>query len=351
MTNPYENELRARFGLDVELRDGGEVPDDPWLHRLLMRRTTRRYADRAVPNSLVRLLLAAAFSASSKSDFQQASVIWLKDRGRRDRLAALFPDMPWIGGAPVFLVFLGDARRLERIGALRGHALDNGALEGFFNAAIDAALALQSCVLAAETLGLGTCPISVLRNQIAEVAPILGLPDKVFPVAGLCLGYAAQEGFISMRLPFEATVHVDCYDDARLAEAVDLLRPAARRAPFDRRPPARAQTLRHRGVLWLVGGQGAPGDDPRRGRVRKLAQGARLYPGGARMTGRPYSAAASCSSPATIARGMRSQNSEITADPWRTPPGRRARRQSCRSGSWSSRPCSARKSRRDCRAS
>src|SRR5205823_6345138 len=190
-------------------------------HQLLLRRTQRRYADPPVPESLVRLLLAAAFSASSKSDFQQASVVWVKDRRRRDRLAALFPDMPWIGSAPVFLVFLGDARRLERIGELRGHRQDNGALEGFFNAAIDGALALESCILAAETLGLGACPISVLRNRIKEVGEILGLPDKVFPIAGLCLGYPAQQGFISMRLPFEATVHVDRYDDAKLSDALD----------------------------------------------------------------------------------------------------------------------------------
>lgn len=219
MTNPYADELSSRFGLDVDL--GGEPPDNPWLHQLLMRRTHRRYSDRDVPDALVRLLLAAAFSASSKSDFQQASVLWLKDRARRDRLASLFPDMPWIGTAPVFLVFLGDARRLERLGELRGKPRDNGALEGFFNATVDAALALQTCILAAEALGLGTCPISVLRNRIAAVAGILELPDKALPVAGLCLGWPAQQGFISMRLPLEATVHIDRYDDDGLADAVD----------------------------------------------------------------------------------------------------------------------------------
>jgi nitroreductase len=229
MTNPYTDELRGRFGFDVEL-DGGETPEAPWLRQVLLRRTHRRYADRPVPDALVRLLLAAAFSASSKSDFQQASVIWLKKRARRDRLAALFPDMPWVGNAPVFLVFLGDARRLERIGAWRGHPLGNGTLEGFFNATVDAALVLQTCVLAAEALGLGTCPISVLRNRIAEVAAILELPDAVFPVAGLCLGYPAQAGFISMRLPLDATVHVDRYDDAGLAAALD---------GYDRRRDAR----------------------------------------------------------------------------------------------------------------
>jgi FMN reductase [NAD(P)H] len=232
MPHPYDEELRARFGHDVDLGgpEGAELPDDPWLRRVLVRRTQRRYSEHAVPESLVRLLLAAAFSASSKSDFQQASVLWLKDRARRDRLAALFPDMPWIGNAPVFLVFLGDARRLERLGAMRGHPQDNGRLEGFFNASIDAALALQTCILAAETVGLGTCPISVLRNQIAAVAAILELPDKVFPVAGLCLGWPAQPGFISMRLPLEATIHLDRYDDAGLAAAVD---------GYDRRRDAR----------------------------------------------------------------------------------------------------------------
>src|SRR6202790_2930952 len=227
MTHSYDSELRARFGVDVEL---GDVPDDPWLHLVLMRRTQRRYSDRAVPDSLVRLVLAAAFSASSKSDFQQASALWLQDRALRDRLAALFPDMPWIGAAPVFLVFLGAARRLELIGEMRGKPVDNGAFEGFFNAAIDAALVLQTCILAGETMGLGSCPISVLRNRVAEVAEILELPDNVFPVAGLCLGYPAQSGFISMRLPLDATVHIDRYDDSRMAEAVDL---------YDRRRDAR----------------------------------------------------------------------------------------------------------------
>jgi nitroreductase len=240
MTNPYANELQARFGFEPDL--GGEVPDHPWLRRVLLRRTHRRYDARPVPDSLVRLLLAAAFSASSKSDFQQASAIWLQDRARRDRLAALFPDMPWIGTAPVFLVFLGDARRLERIG--RGR-VRNGGLEGFFNAAVDAALALQTFTLAAETLGLGCCPISVLRNRIAAVAELLRLPDKVFPVAGLCVGYPAQEGYVSMRLPPEAVVHRDVFDDSGLAAAVDAYdrRRDARHSLRDRqRDPARFGT-------------------------------------------------------------------------------------------------------------
>ena len=227
----YEPEWHARFGAVTDLP--AEVADVPWLRQMLLRRTHRRYAAREVPEALLRLLLGAAFSASSKSDFQQASVIRVAERGRRDRLAALVPDMPWIGSAPVFLVFCGDARRLERIGELRRHPSDNGRLEGFFNAAIDAALVMQSFILAAETAGLGCCPISVIRNHADAVAAILELPDKVFPVAALCVGYPAAEGFVSMRLPLAITMHTDRYDDSRLAadiEAYDRRR-AARHSP------------------------------------------------------------------------------------------------------------------------
>lgn len=233
MSASYEAEWRARFG------DVTGLPDDlaelPSLRQMLLRRTHRRYAPREVPEGLLRLLLGAAFSASSKSDFQQASVVRVVERGRRDRLAALVPDMPWIGAAPVFLVFCGDARRLEQLGELRGHPVDNGRLEGFFNAAVDAALVMQSFILAAETAGLGCCPISVIRNHGDAVGQILELPDKVFPVAGLCLGYPAGEGHISMRLPLAVTLHTDHYDDAALAENV---------ASYDRRRTARFATPR-----------------------------------------------------------------------------------------------------------
>jgi len=227
MSASYEAEWRARFGDDAGLPQ--EPPEVPWLRQVLMRRTHRRYTERPVPEPLLRLLLAVAFSASSKSDFQQVSVIEVEERARRDRLAALVPDMPWIGNAPIFLVFCGDSRRLERLGELRGCEVDNGKLEGFFNAAIDAALVLQTFILAAETAGLGCCPISVLRNHPRAVAEILDLPDKVFPVAGLCVGYPAAAGHISMRLPLEVTFHVDRYDDSSLGQAVaayDLRRDA-----------------------------------------------------------------------------------------------------------------------------
>ena len=72
-----------------------------------------------------------------------------------------------------------------------------------------------------KSAGLGVCPISVIRNEIDKVAAILDLPDLVFPVAGLCLGYPQGEGYVSLRLPRPVTLTAMATTTARLAEGID----------------------------------------------------------------------------------------------------------------------------------
>ncbi|WP_316163788.1 nitroreductase family protein [Bradyrhizobium sp. SZCCHNRI20481] len=224
----HADALATRFGDGGP--DGGDVEANAFLRGVLSRKTVRRYSDRMPEEGLLDLLVACALSASAKSDFQQASVMRVRNADKRAAIGRLFPSMPWIGASPVFFVFLGDARRLQRIGELRGKPVRNGTLEGFFNASVDAALALQTMILCAESAGLGTCPISVIRNEIDTVANVLELPDMVFPVAGLCLGYPAAEGHVSLRLPRSITTHVDRYGDDALPVTLD---------DYDRRRHAR----------------------------------------------------------------------------------------------------------------
>lgn len=226
-----DDALRLRFGSAAPVNAGPVA--SPLADAVLARRTHRRYMDCPVPDALIERLCHAALSASSKSDFQQASILDVRDPAKRAALAAPFPAMPWIGAAPNFLVFMGDARRLEQIGDLRGHPQSNAGLEGFFNAAVDAALALQTFILCAEDAGLGVCPISVLRNQAPLVGEVLALPDRVFPVAGLCIGWPADTGYVSMRLPPAITLHTDQYSTPDLA--ADL-------AGYDREREARNPT-------------------------------------------------------------------------------------------------------------
>ena len=227
----------ARYGEATEL--GRDRPAQGELARQLAHRSHRRWADAPVPDAELDLLLAAALSVPTKSDLMQVAVLHVADQTKQARIAELIPEMPWIADAPVLLVFCGDGRRIRRICELRGTGFAHDPLDAFFNASVDAALAMSSFIRAAEAEGLVTCPISAIREPIEEVAELLGLPDGVFPVAGLCLGYPTWEPWVSLRLPPRVLVHRDRYDDADFESEID---------DYDRRRAERNPIKRQRDV-------------------------------------------------------------------------------------------------------
>ena len=219
--------IEDRFGLPTE--DGRDRPATGEIAAILSHRSHRRFTDDPVPDEVLRIALAGAFSAPAKSDLQQCSVIVVRDPDVRTALNEQIND-EWVTKSPVMLVFCGDNRRIRRISEARGKPYPNGHLDAFLNCAGDAAIVLATFIRAAEALGLGCCPISVIRNKIEAAAETLGLPDHVFPFAGMGVGYPAREGWISLRLPPSVTVHTDRYDDGNLLAEVDA---------YDRRRDAR----------------------------------------------------------------------------------------------------------------
>lgn len=211
--------LAERFGSTPDAT--ATLSDLEELARIASHRSHRKYTRQAVDPGLLRLLFACALSAPSKSDLQQADIIHVADRAHVKAIADLIPDMPWINDAPVFLVFCGNNRRIRQIGEWRGKPFVNDHLDHFMNAAVDAGLVMMNFIRAAEAVGLGACPISAVRNHPHEVSRLLALPDWVFPVAGLTVGYPAEPGRISARLPLEVTVHVDRYDETDLQQKID----------------------------------------------------------------------------------------------------------------------------------
>ena len=205
--------LQDRYGLAPDAQ--AEYLNDT-ISGLLGRRVCRAFDDRELDDGLLNLLLACAQSAPTKSNLQQYSIIVVREKATQRAIADLIPSMPWIADAPVFLAFLGDVRRIRRLADLRGHNYANNNADTFMNAIVDAALAMQMFINAAESVGLGCCPISYVRNHIENYAAILELPDGVFPIAGLPVGWPARKGYVSMRLPQDVVVHQERYDDSSL---------------------------------------------------------------------------------------------------------------------------------------
>ncbi len=225
----------ARFG--VPLGEQIESEPNPALATLLSHRTHRQYTGEAISPALLTQVLAATFSAPSKSDLQQVSLIHVASPEKRLAAAELVPSMPWVQDCAEFFVFCADGRRIKRIAEMRGKPFSNENLDNFLASVCDVGLAMQSFITAAESLGLGCCPISVIRDRMADFAHLLALPERVIPIAGMCLGHPAREGFVSARLPIATMCHTDTYDDSNLEaqiDAYDQLRDARFSLPADR---------------------------------------------------------------------------------------------------------------------
>lgn len=212
---------RDRYGDGEDAGAAAGAALNPTIEAILSHRSIRSYTDRDVDGGLLELLLACAQSAPAKSNLQQYSIVVVRDAERRHAIAELVPSLaPWFAKAPVFLCFLGDVRRVRRLAEMRGHAYANNNADTFMNACVDAALAMQNFIIAAESAGLGCCPISMIRNDIEAFAEILKLPDGVFPIAGLTLGWPDWGGIASVRLPPAVCVHRETYDDGALETEV-----------------------------------------------------------------------------------------------------------------------------------
>lgn len=203
--------LEARYGADALPAAG------PWndtLALLLNHRSVRAYLTDPLPAGTLETLIAAAQSAATSSNLQTWSVVSVTDPGKKKVLAEIANNQKHIEQCPLFLVFLADVSRLDRLAAAKGMAFEGlPYVETFLVAAIDAALAAQNAVIAAESLGLSTVYIGAMRNDVERVAQILELPKGAAGVFGLCVGYAdpSTANEVKPRLQQEAIVHTDRY--------------------------------------------------------------------------------------------------------------------------------------------
>src|SRR5262249_34930186 len=219
--------IERRFGAPIAGMapgDGPSVWPRAW-HDLASRGCCRAFLSRSVAPELISTLCAPALSSPSKSDLQQRDIVIIDDAQIRAAIVSGLTTgaaaQAWIAGAPVLLVFCGNNRRQRQLHAWRGKPFANDHLDAFFNAAVDASIALAQFVIAAEAAGLGCAPISAIRNHAREISDLIGLPDHVFPVAGLGLGGPSRTARISMRLPLAATVHRNRFDETGIQDAVD----------------------------------------------------------------------------------------------------------------------------------
>lgn len=222
MTTPNRaTALAARYGTGEQASTEG-----PWnevIGTLLQHRSVRAYRPDPLPLGTLEILVAAAQSAATSSNMQTWSVIAVTDPATKAALATVAGRQAHIEQCPLFLVWVADLSRLDRVGQSAGQTLEGlPFLETFLVAALDAGLAAQNAAVAAESLGLATVYIGALRNDVEQVAILLGLPKGAVGVTGLCVGYADESApaMVKPRLAQSSVLHRERYDSAREAEDV-----------------------------------------------------------------------------------------------------------------------------------
>ncbi|WP_421989398.1 NADPH-dependent oxidoreductase [Roseococcus sp.] len=170
------------------------------------------------PEGTLETLIAAAQSAATSSNMQTWSVVSVTDPAVKAEFAKIAGGQKHIEQCPIFLVFLADLSRNERLAKANDSELEVlPYIETFMIAAIDAGLAAQNAVVAAEAIGLSTVYIGAMRNDPARVGELLNLPQGVAGVFGLCIGYPADglTNEVKPRLPQAAVLHHGTYDHSQ----------------------------------------------------------------------------------------------------------------------------------------
>lgn len=175
-------------------------------------RSIRSFEDKKIPEGLLKNILSSGQAAATSSLIQATTIIRVTDPKLREELCEIGGGQAYIKDAPEFLVFCADLNRASRCCEMYDEAPIKGLTEHFIIATVDVALVAQNIVIASESSGLGICYIGALRNDPAKVCEILKLPDNVYPVFGLCIGFPAQNPEVKPRLPLEVIVKENFYD-------------------------------------------------------------------------------------------------------------------------------------------
>ena len=181
--------------------------------------SVRRFKEQEIPQADLTEILTAAQMASSWKNFQSYSVIVVRSQEKKDALYELVPQEA-IRQSAAFLLFVGDLNRAEKGAKIHTDSFQPQGVEGLLISSVDAALAAQNTLLAAESMGYGGVIIGLVRYKSEEVSELFKLPDYTYPVFGIALGVPNQRHDVKPRLPLSQMVFDEEYQEQSV-EAIE----------------------------------------------------------------------------------------------------------------------------------
>ena len=196
------------------------------LQQLHDRKSVRVYEDRPVEPAVKQAILEAAIQAPSAGNMALYTILDITDPEMKQKLAVSCDNQPFIATAPMVLIFCADYRRWYDV--FRDHVAEvrKPDMGDLFLAEADTLIAAQNAVVAAHSLGLGSCYIGDITENYEFHKALLGLPQYVVPAAMLCIGYPTQQQLSRPKPPRHAVsdlVHENGYDQEKSANMARML--------------------------------------------------------------------------------------------------------------------------------
>ena len=179
---------------------------------ILNHTSKRKFTEQKPTREMVDAIVRCAQMASTSSHFQAYTIIEVQDPAKREVLKECSGGQKWTVTAPLVLLFCADLHRSEKyFDGIDKDVLNN--TECYTVAVIDAALAAQNAITAAESMGMGGVVVGGIRNDVQKLIDTFQLPVKVAPLFALCLGYPGEEPGYKPRLPQEVVHKIDTYTE------------------------------------------------------------------------------------------------------------------------------------------
>jgi FMN reductase [NAD(P)H] len=179
----------------------------------MKRRSVRSFENRAVPDEVVDKLVDAANNAPTGCNIQPLSIVTVREPERRAKLGRMVKRQPWVKNAPLSMIFCLDFRRLKRWAELSGVTFrGNEALSHFLIGYADVMCAAQTVVILAESFGLGSVYVGTIQYVADEVREYFAMPEYVFPMMLLSLGYPRAVPRDVPKLALGVVVHRERYE-------------------------------------------------------------------------------------------------------------------------------------------
>ena len=209
---------------------------NPVIRQLKERKSVRVFTDRQIESAEVNAILEAAVNAPTAGNQQLYTIIHVTDPQLKAQLAESCDHQPFIAKAPLVLVFCADCRKWYNAFREYGCEPRKPGVGDLMLAVSDTNIAAQNAVVAAQSLGIGSCYIGDIMENAEQHRKMLSLPPYVFPAAMLVFGYPAAQQLERPKPPRSQMCHIvheNGYRDMDAEELKQMLSVKAGARSFD----------------------------------------------------------------------------------------------------------------------